>query len=104
MVCRSLPICLDVCHANKLYIHYASLELSRTCVHLGVHNHPMSIGVCREFLDMAFLCVANEVFKTLIVKNSTIVMAINKQFMFDCFLNSPLPRKTDIVMKLRWRL
>ena len=83
MVCRSPPISLDVCHAKKSYIHYASLELSHACIHLGVHDQPMSIGMCRESLDMAFLYVANEVSKTSNVKNSTIVMATSKQFMFD---------------------
>ena len=95
MGCHSPPICLDVCHAKILYIHFASLEMSCACIHLGVHNHPMFIGVCRESLDMAFLCVANEVSKTSIIKNSTIVMAASKQFMFDYILKSPLHRELN---------
>ena len=95
MGCHSPPICLDVCHAKILYFHFASLEMSCACIHLGVHNHPMFIGVCRESLDMAFLCVANEVSKTSIIKNSTIVMAASKQFMFDYILKSPLPRELN---------
>lgn len=96
MGCRSPPICLDVCHVKILnIIHYASLEMSRAWIHLGVHNHPMFIGVCQEPLDMAFLCFANEVSKTSIIKNSTIVMVASKQFMFDYILKSPLSRELN---------
>ena len=60
--------------------------MSCACIHLGVHNHHVFTGVCRESLDVAFQCVANEVSKTPIAKNSAIVMDASKQFLFDYIL------------------
>lgn len=65
-----------------MFIH-KSLEMFNACIHVGLHNHPMSSGVCCELLDIVFQCVAKVVFRTPIVKNSTIVMAARKQFMAD---------------------
>ena len=77
-VCHAIPICLDVCYAKIIYMHSQSSNMSRVCIHLGVHNHPVSSEVCRESLDMAYQCVANEVAKTPTANNSTIVMAASK--------------------------
>lgn len=47
-------------------------------VFLGVHYHHVSPRVCHESLDINYQYVANEVVKTLNVKNWAIVMAANK--------------------------
>jgi hypothetical protein len=77
-VCRSMPVCIALCHARILYIHSTSVRMSRACIHIGVHDHPVANGTCRESLDMAYQCVANEVLKTPTAKNSAIVMAASK--------------------------
>ena len=77
-VCHTAPICLDVCYAKIIYVHSQSSNMSRVCIHLGVHNHPVSSEVCRESLHMAYQCVANEVAKTPTANNSAIVMAASK--------------------------
>lgn len=46
----------------------------------GRHNHPISNGMCREALNIAYKCVANEVMKTPIAKNFALVMATSKHF------------------------
>lgn len=61
-------MCIALYHALKIYIHSTSLEMSRVCKHLGVHKHYMSNGTCRESLDMAYQCIANEVIKILLQK------------------------------------
>ena len=63
--------------------------MSRACIHLGVHDHHVLNGRCRELLDMAYQCVANEVMKTPIAKNSAIVMPSSKKFLADYLLKSP---------------
>jgi hypothetical protein len=90
-VCHAAPTCLDVCYAKIIYVHSQSSNMSRGCIHLEVQNHPVSIGVCCESLDMAYQCVANEVAKSPIAKNSAIVMAASKQFLADYILKSPFP-------------
>ena len=86
-VCRSTPACITLCHARIIYVHSTSPGMSRACIHLGVHEHPVSNGTCRESLDMAYQCVANEVMKTPTAKNSAIVMAASKKFLADYLLN-----------------
>jgi hypothetical protein len=63
--------------------------MSRACIHLCVHDHPVANDTCRESLDMAYQCVANKVLKTPTAKNSAIVMAASKQFLADYLLKSP---------------
>jgi hypothetical protein len=63
--------------------------MSRACIHLGVHEHPVSIDTCCESLNMAYQCVANEVMRTPTAKNSAIVMAASKNFVADYLLESP---------------
>jgi hypothetical protein len=88
-VCHFTPICIALCHACIIYVHFTSSEMARACIHLGVHDHPVSYGTCHKFLDIAYECVANEVTKTSIAKNSAIVMTTNKQFLTNYLLKSP---------------
>ena len=69
------PECIALCHARILYVHFTSLGMSMICIHLGVHDHPISTGTFQESLDTVSQCVANEVMKTPIAKNFVIVMA-----------------------------
>ena len=68
-------MCNVLCHAYIIYIHSTSPRMSRACIHLGVHNHHASNDTCRESLDMAYKCLANEVMITPTAKSSTIVIA-----------------------------
>jgi hypothetical protein len=88
-VCRSTLVCIALCLARILYIYFTSVGMSRGCIHIGVHDHPVANGTCLESLDMAYQCVANEVLKTPTTKISAIVMAASKQFLADYFLKSP---------------
>ena len=76
-------------HARILHIHSTSTKMSRACIHLGMHDHLVSNGICRESLDMAYQCVANEVLKTPIAINSAIVLGVSKQFLANYLLKSP---------------
>ena len=60
-VCRSMLVCIALCHVCIIYVHSTSPGISRVCIHLGIYEHLMSNGTCRESLDMAYQCVANEV-------------------------------------------
>ena len=88
-VCRSTPVCIALCHARILYVHSTYPKMSRGCIHLGVHENPVSNGTCRESLDMAYQYVATEVMKTLTAKNSAIVMATSRTYLTDYLLKSP---------------
>ena len=66
-----------------------SSRISRAYTYLGFHDHHVSNGTCHESSDMAYQCVAKEVMKTPIAKNSTIAMTSSKQFSPHYLLQSP---------------
>jgi hypothetical protein len=68
--------------------------MTRACIHLGMHNHPVSDGIYRETLDTISGLIAQEVSKTPTTKTSAIAMAASKEF-FDKYLihNCPRPKK-----------
>lgn len=71
--------------------------MSCVCIYLGVHNHLVSIGVCRESLNMAYQCVANEMSKPQLQKNLVIVIAASKQILIDyIFIFLLLGKKTHL--------
>jgi hypothetical protein len=68
--------------------------MSRACIHLGMHNHPVSDGICRETLDMISGLIAQEVSKTPTAKNSAIAMAASKEFLDKYLIHTdPRPKK-----------
>ena len=64
------------------------------CIHLGMHNHLVSDGICREILDTISGLIAQEVLITPIAQKSAITMAASKEFV-DKYLihNSPRAKK-----------
>jgi hypothetical protein len=68
--------------------------MSRACIHLEMHNHPVSDGICRETLDTISGLIAQEVSKTPTAKNSAIAMAASKEFLDKYLIHSgPGPKK-----------
>jgi hypothetical protein len=62
--------------------------MSRACIHLGMHNHPISDGICQETLDMISGLIAQEVSKTPTTRNSAIAMAASKEFLDKYLIHS----------------
>ena len=87
--CRSIPVCIALCHAHIIYIHCTYLGMSRACIHLGVHNHHGLNGTCLDSLDMTYKCITQEVMKTPTTKNFAIVLAVSKQFLANYLLKFP---------------
>ena len=88
-VCCFTHVCIALCHAQIIYIHFTSIGMSSACIHLGVHDHHVANDTCCESLDMAYQCIANEILKTPTVNNLVIVMAASKKFLVDYLLKSP---------------
>ena len=73
-----MHVCIALYHARILYVHSTSTEMSRTCIHFGMHDHLVSNDICRELLDMAYQCVENEVLKIPTATNLAIVLGVSK--------------------------
>ena len=83
-VCKIPPTCISHCDGRIYYIIDSS-EVSRACIHLGRHNHPISKGQCRKSLNSISNLIAQEVEKTCTAKAFAIAMAASKEFL-DTFL------------------
>jgi hypothetical protein len=68
--------------------------MSRACIHLGMHNHLVSAGICQDTLDTISGLIAQEVSKTPTAKNSAIAMAASKEFLDKYLIHTgPGPKK-----------
>ena len=88
-VCRSKLVYIALYHARIIYIHSRVVGMSRVCIHLGVHDHPITNDTCHELLDMSYQCVVNEVLKIPTTKSLVIIMAASKQILANYLLKSP---------------
>jgi hypothetical protein len=50
-------------------------DMIRACIHLGMHNHLVFDGICRQTLDTIFGLIAQEISKTPTAKNFAIALA-----------------------------
>jgi hypothetical protein len=92
-VCKVPPTCINFC-PGRIYYILGKNDMTRVCIHLGMHNHLVSNGICRETLDTISGLIAQEVSKTPTAKTSAIAMAASKEFL-DKYLihNGPKPKK-----------
>jgi hypothetical protein len=49
-VCKILPTCIKFCLGRIYYVLGKSCMI-KACIHLEMHNHPVSDGICGETLD-----------------------------------------------------
>jgi hypothetical protein len=86
-VCKVLPTCVNFCDACIYYVRGKS-DMTRACIHLRMHDHPVFDGICQETLDTISGLIAQEVSKTPISKNSAIVVATSREFLDKYFIHS----------------
>jgi hypothetical protein len=67
--------------------------MTRACIHLGMHNHTVSDGICREIRATISSLIMQEVSKTSIAKNSAITMAASKESLDKYLIHSDLGSK-----------
>jgi hypothetical protein len=54
------PTCINFCNAHIYYVLSKS-AMTRACIHLGMHNHPISYGICQETLDIIYDLIIQKV-------------------------------------------
>jgi hypothetical protein len=47
-ICKVPPICIATCGARIYYV-FENTNMTRACVHLGLHKHPVKAGEDHEF-------------------------------------------------------
>ena len=81
VVCKSCnvpPTCVAVCPA-KIYYVTATPHMTRACVHLGSHDHPVKLGDHRHFIDLTDSLIGQQVERTPLATRSAIVLDAAKE-------------------------
>ncbi len=60
------------------YVVHRLTTITGMVIHLGVHQHPMANGTCREFVDETIRLIAKEVNHTPNVKIYVISLGVSK--------------------------
>ncbi len=58
---HSPPFCVTDCGGRIYYVVHRLQSMSRATIHLGVHNHPVVDGKCRESIEETKRLIAKEV-------------------------------------------
>ena len=69
--------------------------MTRACVHMDVHSHPIAVGVCHESESTRISLIIYQVERTLSATNSSIAMAASKDFLAKHLLR---PKHCDATM------
>ena len=81
VVCKSCnvpPTCVALCTA-KIYYVIGTPHMTRACVHLGSHDHPVKSGDHRDFIDLADSLIGDQVERTPSATRSAIVLETAKE-------------------------
>ena len=81
VVCKSCnvpPTCVVVCTA-KIYYVTVTPHMTRVCVHLGSHDHPVKLGDHRDFIDLTDTLIGDQIERTPSATRSAIVLETAKE-------------------------
>jgi hypothetical protein len=95
-ICKAPPICFATCVARIYYV-YGAANMTRACLHLGVHEHPVKVGEDQEIKERTRkLIEENE--RTPKATNSATVMEASKKLVGELLINpnGALVRKYDL--------
>jgi hypothetical protein len=81
LVCKiykSPPVCIATC-AARIYYVYGAANMTRACVHLGIHEHPVKVGEDHEMKQRTCKLIEEQVERTPKATTSAIVMEVSKE-------------------------
>ncbi len=82
-----LPFYVTDCGRQIYYVVHRLQSMSKTTIHLGVHNHPIADGKCRVFIKETRRLITEEVDHTPDVKISSISFNARKSFFVSYLLD-----------------
>ena len=86
--CKALPFCVATCPARMYYVTHRMKTLTRACLHLGLHSHPVADGDCRETLETVKNLVKQAFHSKPEAKTSAIALSASKEFLGTQLLRS----------------
>ena len=84
-ICKSPPSCLVICPA-KIYYVLGKDYMTRACLHLGSHRHPVKVGIYRDAMERTRSLLGEQVERTPTATNSSIVLEASKELIGELLL------------------
>ena len=85
--CKVTPTCLELCPCKLFYTMSKDPTMSRACIHMGTHLHPVAKGDCRAAMDQIKEEMKLQVAKTPLAKKSAIGIAVGKELLMKGLIN-----------------
>jgi hypothetical protein len=85
-ICKVPPICFATCCARIYYV-YGAANMTRACLHLGVHEHPVKVGEDQEIKERTRKLIEEQVKRTPKATNSAIVLEASKELVGELLIN-----------------
>jgi hypothetical protein len=85
-ICKVPAICFETC-AARIYYVYGVANMTRACLHLGVHEHPVKVGEDQEIKERMRKLIEEQVEMTPKATNSAIVMEASKELVGELLIN-----------------
>jgi hypothetical protein len=85
-ICKVPPVCIATCVARIYYV-FGAVNMTRACLHLRVHEHPMKVGKDQEIKERMHKLIEEQVERTPKATNSNIVMEASKELVGDLLID-----------------
>ena len=93
-ICKEPPTCVAACEASIYYVH-GKPHMTRACIHLGCHGHPVKVGDYRDTKNQLNDYIKQQVEKTPSATRSAIVLEATKDLLGELLLRlEDAPTKT----------
>jgi hypothetical protein len=85
-ICKVPPLCVATCSARIYYVSGAA-NMTRACLHLGIHKHPVKVGEDQEIKERTHKLIQDQVERTPKATNSTIVIEASKELVGELLID-----------------
>jgi hypothetical protein len=85
-ICKHPPVCIANCVARIYYV-LGPANMTRACLHLGVHKHPVKVGEDQEIKERTRKLIEEQVHRTPKATNSAIIMEASKELVGELLID-----------------
>jgi hypothetical protein len=85
-ICKVPSVYIATC-ATRIYYVFGAANMTRACLHLGVHEHPVKVGEDQEIKERTRMLIEEQVERTPKATNSTIVMEASKELLGELLID-----------------
>jgi hypothetical protein len=85
-ICKVPLVCIATCVA-KIYYVYGAANMTRACLHLGIHEHHVKVGEDQESKERTHKLIEEQIERTPKATNSAIIMEASKELVGELLID-----------------